>query len=228
VVSGRNDVRVHDAVETLGQLPGATGTTEPLRLDVTDPASITAAAEHISGTLGRVDILVHNAGIHRNAEGMGRHDVFREILDANTVAPLVVTEAFLPLLRVQGKGSSSGSQKNKKRLVFVSSSTGSLAFASDPKNPFSMFGSVEYRSSKAALNMVMLQMHSRLKGEGILVFAADPGLVITNLTGSAETLRKRGGAEPEVGGERVAAVVRGDRDADVGKLCSGDGVVTPF
>jgi hypothetical protein len=66
--------------------------------------------------------------------------------------------------------------------------------------------------------MLMVQYWVRLKGEGFLVHGADPGLVATDFL-NREQVRKRGAVEEWVGGERVAMVVRGDRDADVGRVC---------
>ena len=85
-------------------------------------------------------------------------------------------------------------------------------------------GATEYRAGNAARNMLMHQYHLRLRSEGIAVLGADPGLVASNFTGDAASLRARGGAEPEIGGERIASVARGDRDADVGRVCGDYGV----
>ncbi|EGO59966.1 hypothetical protein NEUTE1DRAFT_80533 [Neurospora tetrasperma FGSC 2508] len=65
---------------------------------------------------------------------------------------------------------------------------------------------------------------ARLKPEGILVIGADPGLCATNFTGDAASLRNRGAAEPADGGNRVAAVVKGEKDADAGKVVGVYGV----
>jgi len=62
-----------------------------------------------------------------------------------------------------------------------------------------------------------------LQKDGFKVFGADPGLVATNFL-DAEAVRKRGALEPEVGGERIATVIRGDRDADAGRVCGEYGV----
>ena len=72
--------------------------------------------------------------------------------------------------------------------------------------------------------MLMAMYYARLKPEGFLVFGADPGLCATNFTGDAESLRDRGAAEPENGGERVACVVRGEKDEGVGKVLGVYGV----
>ena len=137
----------------------------------------------------------------------------REIMDVNCIGVVSVTEAFLPLLR----------KSTNPRLVFVSSSTGSKTWASELGNKLHIPGAKEYRSSKAALNMLMVLYHLQLTGH-IKVFGVDPGLNATNFTGNAESLRARGAIEPHVGGERVATVVKGNRDQDVGKVCGEYGI----
>lgn len=62
-----------------------------------------------------------------------------------------------------------------------------------------------------------MQYWNMLRGEGFMVHCADPGLNATNLTGAADALRARGAPEPHVGGEMIAEVVRGERDADAGR-----------
>jgi hypothetical protein len=71
--------------------------------------------------------------------------------------------------------------------------------------------------------MLMNQYWVKLGKDSFKVFGADPGLVATNFV-NPEVTRKRGAVEPEVGGERIATVVRGDRDADVGRVCGEYGV----
>ena len=71
--------------------------------------------------------------------------------------------------------------------------------------------------------MYVVQYHNKLSSEGIKVFGADPGLVVTNLM-DKENQRARGGVEGHVGGERIATVVKGERDADVGRVCGVYGV----
>ena len=71
--------------------------------------------------------------------------------------------------------------------------------------------------------MLMVQYWNKLGKEGFKVFGADPGLVATNMV-DIEAVRKRGALEADAGGERVATVVKGERDADVGKVCGVYGV----
>jgi NAD(P)-dependent dehydrogenase (short-subunit alcohol dehydrogenase family) len=144
----------------------------------------------------------------------------RNTLNVNVAGSVSVTEAILPLLH----------QSKSPRLVFVSSSTGSLSLTSDLGSPRSRVGRVEYRASKAALNFVMVQYWLALKDKGFVVAGADPGLNATGLTGDAEALRQRGAAPPEVGAERVAKVVRGEREEFAGRVCGEyeGGVVCPW
>lgn len=187
-----------------------------IQIDVTNDESVDAAAAVIDDDYGRLDILVNNAGIGVQA-GPVRESI-RAVFDVNVFGVVSVTEAFIPLL------------KNSKcpRLVFVSSTTGSIAMASDPKSPLHGGGALEYRSSKATLNMLMVLYANRLSPLGFKVHGANPGLVATNFHG-AERERKPG-ATPEVGGERIAGVVRGERDADVGKVIGpvGENGILPW
>jgi hypothetical protein len=74
------------------------------------------------------------------------------------------------------------------------------------------------------LSMVLVQYHGLLKEEGFKVHGADPGLNATDLTGDRQALIERGARDPRFGGELIASVVRGDRDADVGRVCGEYGV----
>ncbi len=199
-----------DAVSELKAL-SPKGTIANIQIDVTDDASVDAAAEHVSDTYGRLDILVNNAGVF--SQNPSVRDAFRETLAVNCVGVVSVTEAFLPLLR----------RSSAPRLVFVSSSAGSISHAADPKSQYYEASGNEYRASKAALNMLIVQYWNKLGPEGFKVLGADPGLIATDIV-NAEYVRTRGALEVDVGGERVAMVVRGERDDDMGKVCGEYGV----
>ena len=128
-----------------------------LQLDVTNQASIAAAAERIRNELGRLDVLVNNAGIsHAGKPGRSLQEIVksgrlsvasldevRAVFETNVFGVIAVTQAMLPLLR----------EAPAARIVNVSSSSGSLTMNSDPTNPHrSMFGT--YSSSKTALNAI--------------------------------------------------------------------------
>lgn len=203
------------AAKKLQALAGIKGTVAAIQLDVTHDASVDAAATAVEAEHGRLDVLVNNAGIFRH--GPTPRAAAREIFETNVVGYISVTEVFLPLLQ------RSAGDSHAPRLVFVSSSTGSITHASDPNSRYYAAAANEYRAGNAARNMLMNQYWVRLQKEGFKVFGADPGLTATNFVDPAMT-RSRGTVEPEVGGEGIAYVVRGDRDADVGRVCGEYGV----
>ncbi|KAJ4006090.1 hypothetical protein NW766_010917 [Fusarium irregulare] len=215
VIGSRNEAKGQEAAENLQSLNDIRGTVSSIQLDVTDDTSVDNAARTLASEWGRLDILVNNAGIISTASPPTR-EAFRSVLETNLVGALSVTEAFLPLLRK--------AEHKPPRLIFVTSSTGSITHAANPDSPYYSPYGTEYRTSKAGLNMLMTMYYARLKPEGFLVFGADPGLCATNFTGDAESLRNRGAAEPEDGGERVACVVRGEQDENVGKVLGVYGV----
>jgi NAD(P)-dependent dehydrogenase (short-subunit alcohol dehydrogenase family) len=130
-----------------------------LQLDVTNHASITAAAERIRNQFGRLDVLVNNAGIsHAGNSGKSLEEIVksgrasaaslddvRAMFETNVFGVIAVTQAMLPLLR----------EAPVARIVNVSSSAGSLTRNSDLTNPHrAMFGA--YSWSKTALNAITL------------------------------------------------------------------------
>ncbi|KAM0197352.1 hypothetical protein ACHAPQ_006693 [Fusarium lateritium] len=215
ILGCRDEAKGEAAVEELRSLENIKGTVSSMQIDVTDDESVDAAAQTLASEWGRLDILVNNAGILSTISPPTR-ETFRKILETNLVGALSVTEAFLPLLRK--------AEHKPPRLIFVTSSTGSITHASNPESPLYTPGAAEYRSSKVGLNMLMALYHVRLKSEGFLVFGADPGLCATNFTNDPESLRKRGAVEPSEGGERVARVIKGEKDGDVGKALGVDGI----
>jgi NAD(P)-dependent dehydrogenase (short-subunit alcohol dehydrogenase family) len=182
---------------------------------VTDDASVDASAQYVTQLYGRLDILVNNAGM-LDVSNKDRRSNFRATLAVNVVGSASVTEAFLPLMR----------KSAAPRLVFVGSSTGSMTLSSGTEGKHATGGAMEYRSSKAALHEMMVLYNHLLKGEGFKVSVADPGLNATNLGNMPEALIARGAPDPSVGAERIAMVIRGGRDAELGKICGEyDGVL---
>jgi NAD(P)-dependent dehydrogenase (short-subunit alcohol dehydrogenase family) len=150
----------------------------PLPLDVTDEASIRAAARTVRDEHGRLDVLVNNAGISLE-RGRGPSEVdldtVRRTYETNVFGVVAVTNAFLPLLRLSPNA----------RIVNVSSAIGSLAEWSDPDSPIVRFAprALAYNSSKTALNAITVAYAHALREQGCKVNAADPGYVSTDLNG---------------------------------------------
>lgn len=157
-------------------------------LDLNDHAIIAAAARTIQAEHGRLDILVNNAGIVDAADGpptTGSPEAARRILDTNFVGTLAVTQAMLPLLR----------EAPAARIVNLSSSLGSITLNGDPTSPYYSVRLIGYNASKAALNMLTVQLAEELRGTPIVITSVSPGYVKTDLNGHTGSMTPEQGAK---------------------------------
>jgi NAD(P)-dependent dehydrogenase (short-subunit alcohol dehydrogenase family) len=158
----------------LKPLPGV----EVLPLDVSDPASIAAAADSVRARHGRLEVLVNNAGILLD-EATGllelEADELRRTLETNAIGPLLVAQALVPILRKGG------------RIVNVSSGGGQLSAPST--------WAPAYCISKSTLNAITVQLAQALKARGIAVNAVCPGWVRTDMGGSGAPRSLQQGAD---------------------------------
>lgn len=148
---------------------------EPIHIDLNDETTIVAAATAIAERYGRLDILVNNAGVVDAADGPPSHATVaaaRRLMETNFLGTLAVTQAMLPLLRLAPSG----------RIVNLSTTLGSLAVNGDPSSPYYEARLIGYNASKAALNMLTVQLAAELKDTPIAVNAIAPGYVKTDLT----------------------------------------------
>jgi NAD(P)-dependent dehydrogenase (short-subunit alcohol dehydrogenase family) len=148
---------------------GAEGLTLAYRqLDVTDPDSIGRLREFVETTYGRLDILVNNAAIYiddRHSLLALDYDVLRSTMETNAYGPLLLTQAFVPLMR----------RHNYGRIVNVSSGIGEL---SDLGSSWPA-----YRLSKILFNIQTRIIAGELEGSNILINAMCPGWVRTDMGG---------------------------------------------
>jgi len=145
-------------------------------LDVDDRPSVSAAADLIAAEYGSLDVLVNNAGITDAADGPPSRaslDAVERIFRTNFLGALAVTQAMLPLLR----------RSQAARIVNVSSGLGSLTLNGDPGHSFAATKLIGYSASKAALNMLTVQLAYELRDTAIKVNSADPGFTATDLNG---------------------------------------------
>ena len=92
-----------DMSETSNLVAGTGQPALPVRLDVSDPASIEAARSRVADELGRVDILVNNAGIFEAAAWDGLDfDLWKRVMAVDLNGPMLMCKAFLPLMRGRG------------------------------------------------------------------------------------------------------------------------------
>jgi NAD(P)-dependent dehydrogenase (short-subunit alcohol dehydrogenase family) len=143
-------------------------------VDLGRPASVEAAAAMIGAEFGRLDVLVNNAGIsdpHDGPPGRASLTAVRRVFETNFFGTAMVTQAMLPLLK----------KSPSARIVNVSSGLGSIALNGDPDWEFAHVKRLGYNSSKAALNMMTVQLAAELNDTGIKVNSADPGFTATDL-----------------------------------------------
>ncbi|MDR7320329.1 MULTISPECIES: SDR family NAD(P)-dependent oxidoreductase [Catenuloplanes] len=144
-----------------------------VRIDVTDEASVAAAADDVARHEGHVDVLINNAGVHGpfgDPSGLTGAAVLA-VLDVNVAGPVRVTTAFLPLL----------GRSADPVVINVSSAMGDLVATHDPARPESGALVPTYAASKAALTMLTTQYARALPG--VRINAADPGYTATDLNG---------------------------------------------
>ncbi|MGA4786738.1 SDR family NAD(P)-dependent oxidoreductase [Nocardia sp. AB354] len=144
-------------------------------LDVTDDASVAAAADLIADRAGGLDVLVNNAAI---TGGMPQTPTtvdpatVREAVETNVIGVIRVTNAMLPMLR----------RSAAPRIVNMSSSVGSLTLQTTPGADTGPI-SAAYAASKTFLNAVTVQYVKELAETNILINAGCPGFTATDLNG---------------------------------------------
>lgn len=138
-----------------------------VQIDVTDDNSVKTALDTIAATEGRLDVLVHNAGVlETRMDGPSGLRAF----NTNAVGIVRVMEAALPLLRESANAT----------VVTISSSAGSFWAVSNPERPEFQLSLALYSASKAAASMLTLQYAKA--HPGIKFNAVEPGTTATDMT----------------------------------------------
>ncbi|MES2013607.1 MAG: SDR family oxidoreductase [Pseudomonadota bacterium] len=133
-------------------------------LDVADFAQIDALALQLKDQ--KIDVLINNAGVYPDSSS-GDADAWLEAFKINSIAPFKIASAFTPHI----------ANSQLKKLATLSSKMGSM-------DDNTSGGSYVYRSSKAAVNMVMKSLSIDLKPLGIAVVTLHPGWVLTDMGGT--------------------------------------------
>jgi NAD(P)-dependent dehydrogenase (short-subunit alcohol dehydrogenase family) len=191
---------------------------QPLLLDVTDEASVVAAAASVAN----LDVLINNAGISLDIESVVTAtgvDAFRRTYETNVFGVVAVTNAFLPALRLSAH----------PRIVNISSGTGSLTWSTGPNPQFDFQAArtgagAAYRSSKTALNALTVFYAQALAADGIKVNALAPGLRATKLNTRAAAA---GGDPAEAASGAVRLALLPD-DGPTGLFFSWDGTIVAW
>jgi NAD(P)-dependent dehydrogenase (short-subunit alcohol dehydrogenase family) len=180
-------------------------------LDVTDEASVAAAARLIEGRTDCLDVLVNNAGVTGGSPQeptMVDLATVRTAVETNVIGVISVTNAMLPLLR----------RSASPRIVNISSRLGSLTLQTSAGIRTDVI-SAAYASSKTFLNAVTIQYAKELRGTNILINAACPGYTATDLNGF------RGVRTPEEGAAIAIRLATLPDDGPTGGFFNDAGVV---
>jgi NAD(P)-dependent dehydrogenase (short-subunit alcohol dehydrogenase family) len=175
-LSGRNPERVQTAVDQLHQegIPVA-----GLVMDTGDLASIAQAVSQVKSHLPHLDVLINNAALLLD-EGRSLLSLspteLQQGLQINSLGPVWVTQAFLPIL------------KPGSRVINVSSGAGEWR---DPPSTWAPL----YSTSKTALNLLTRHLARELSPQGIAINAVCPGWVKTDMGGSGANRSVEKGAE---------------------------------
>jgi NAD(P)-dependent dehydrogenase (short-subunit alcohol dehydrogenase family) len=180
LIAARN---LENGEEAAAAIRAAGGDAHAVTLDVTDPATIRAAANELEERFGHLDVLVNNAGVSGSGQVAPQDawdqipssvdlDLVRGVFETNVFGVIAVTNAMLPLLR----------RSPAPRIVNLGSHAGSLTITSTLDERFAALPqSAAYAPSKAALNALTVQYANELRKDGILVNAAAPGFCATDI-----------------------------------------------
>lgn len=163
--------KVHACSRTPDGLKGVKGEIQHHKLEVTDYAAVKALAKQLAGEA--IDVLICNAGIAgREATALGSIDptAWRQTLEVNALAPLMMAEAFVEHV----------ARSKERKLVAISSGLGSITHNDG--------GWYAYRASKAALNMQWNSLSKDLAGRDVTCVVLNPGWVRTDMGGAGAPL----------------------------------------
>jgi NAD(P)-dependent dehydrogenase (short-subunit alcohol dehydrogenase family) len=154
-------------------------------LDVSDMESICTAATQVARSAPALDILINNAGIHLEQDGITELEALNfadgrleKTLAVNTLGPLRMAQKFYPLL----------ARGRRKLLINVSSEAGSIMDCGRQ-------GEFAYCMSKSALNMQSKLLQNQLGPQGFKVLAVHPGWMRTDMGGSTAAISADEAAE---------------------------------
>ncbi len=181
VILGSRDAR--KGVAAASQLNSGGLAVETRQLDVANAQSIRECMTWVRKDVGRLDVLVNNAGImteEDDADPLEEIEIVRDTMQTNVYGALLLSRLAIPIMKSRRYG----------RIVNLSSGMGSL-------NEMGA-GYIGYRLSKAGINVVTRVLAAESEGMGILVNSVDPGWVQTSMGGRGASRTVQKGAESVV------------------------------
>jgi NAD(P)-dependent dehydrogenase (short-subunit alcohol dehydrogenase family) len=196
----RNEQRLTTAMAEVAEATGAR--TLAVAADVTDRESVDAAVARVAGELGRVDLLVNNAGLIDAAEvpvWEADPDQWWDVVASHVRGAQLLVRAVAPGMLARGHG----------RVVNLASGMSTRA-----NRDYSA-----YSVAKTGLMRLTEALELSLQGSGVHAFDVSPGVVDTEMTRSMDMWRNfTGWTPPERVVEVVAAIAAGELDAWSGRF----------
>lgn len=176
VLTARNSDRGHTAVDRLRE-NGGDVVFHPL--DITDRRSIQTLFDYIHRELGRLDILINNAGVY-----LDRHqraltispDLISRAIETDVCGTFAMCQSAIPLMQTQNYG----------RIVNLSSRTSRMDQMDNQ--------GLTYKISKASINVITVVLAQEVESENILINAVNPGWIQTDMGGNRATESPQEGA----------------------------------
>ena len=166
------DVRPDGPTATIAAIVEAGGQASPVIADLTQPAEVERMVADTIAALGRVDILINNAGVGRTQQFLDFSlELWQATLAVNLTAPMLAAQHAARDMRARGWG----------RIVNIASIAGFAAGT----------GRTAYGTSKAGIMGLTRQMAIELAAHGITVNAVAPGPVETDMTRQSHTPETR-------------------------------------
>ena len=175
-------------------------------LDVGNPESVKKLSLALSEQ--PIDLLINNAGIYggeRQSFGDIDYGQWKQVLEVNTLGPYRVSTALATQV----------GNSEQRLIVNVSSAMGSI-------ERYTTGGHYIYRSSKAALNMVTVNLAHDLRSRGITVLSVHPGWVRTDMGGSSADISTQTSAAG------LRQLISNSTIDDSGRFFSWDGSALPW
>ena len=198
LLNGRNEARVTEAVNEINAA-GFSGRAYPCVFDLADAAAIKAAMMGMHREHRRLDVLVNNAGILRDALiGMVTTSMLDEVIRTNFTGPFICCQLAARMMSRQKSGS----------IINISSIIGRYG------NP----GQTAYASSKAALLGLTYSLAKEIGSDNVRVNAIAPGFIDTGMIADLP-VQKREAIE---GGIRMGRVGRPEEVAAAALFLASD------
>ena len=165
------------------------------KVDVSNLDEIKIAAQRVRTEVGKVDILINNAGVQIESDTWQTNttesipmEILRKTFDINFFGMVELTQKLLPLIRKSEAG----------RIVNLTSILGSLEFHATPGSNTYNTKTFAYNTSKTAVNSFTIHLAHLLKDTNIKVNAAHPGWVQTDMGGKGAHLTPEQGASTSI------------------------------